>query len=66
MDMNELSRQVNHNVLKAFKDGVADALLVGVMAEDYSSAYRHGYEFGISIYCEMNKLDEEEEHETET
>ena len=57
---------MNEKNLNDFKDGVADALLVGVMAEDYSSAYRHGYEFGISINCEMNKLDEEEEHETET
>ena len=29
MDMNELTRQVNQNVLKAFKDGVADGLLHG-------------------------------------
>ena len=52
--------------LKAFKDGVTDALLQGTMSDHRPDGYKQGYDFGISIYCEMNKLDEEEEHETET
>lgn len=44
--------------LKAFKDGVTDALLQGTMSDHRPNGYKQGYDFGISIYCEMNKLDE--------
>ena len=47
--------------LKNFKDGVADALLCGNMADEYKHGYKQGYNFGIEMYCEINKLDEENE-----
>jgi len=40
-------------VLKNFKDGIADALLSGKMAETYSDGYKQGYDFGIAIYSRM-------------
>ena len=41
--------------LKNFKDGVADALLNGNMAEEYSDGYKQGYDFGITIYGRMEE-----------
>tara|TARA_B100000579_G_C22576972_1_gene731623 strand:+ start:653 stop:829 length:177 start_codon:yes stop_codon:yes gene_type:complete len=41
--------------LKNFKDGVADALLRGNMADDYSDGYKQGYDFGITIYGRMEE-----------
>ena len=39
--------------LKNFEDGVADALLRGYMADEYSDGYKQGYDFGITIYERM-------------
>ena len=61
MDMNELSRQVNHNVLKAFKDGVADGLLHGERDDKQGSHYyKQGYDYGIYLYGEL-KIEENSE-----
>ena len=51
--------------LNAFKDGVANALLDGNVNEDVKdkfcrSSYQKGYDFGLTMYCRYNKLDEEE------
>ena len=51
--------------VKHFKDGVADGLLNGNMADEYRYGYKQGYDFGIEMYSEINKLDEEE-NETRT
>ena len=38
-----------------FKDGVSDALLLGKSADvNLTSAYKQGYDFGITMYCEMS------------
>ena len=61
MDMNELSRQVNHNVLKAFKDGVADGLLHGKRDDKQSHHYyKQGYDYGVYLYGEV-KIEENSE-----
>ena len=59
--MNELSRQVNHNVLKAFKDGVADGLLHGERDDKQGSHYyKQGYDYGVYLYGEL-KIEENSE-----
>ena len=41
-----------------FKDGIADALLYGNMKENnVSDMYKQGYDFGITIYCELKEQD---------
>tara|TARA_R100001480_G_scaffold522_2_gene1372 strand:+ start:1370 stop:1543 length:174 start_codon:yes stop_codon:yes gene_type:complete len=50
--------------IKNFKDGVADAILNGNMAEiyknlrEYSDGYKQGYDFGITIFCELEEQGE--------
>ena len=46
--------------LNAFKDGVSDALLNGVMDDERRSSayYRRGYDFGLVMYQEINKEEE--------
>ena len=57
MDMNEFSRQLEHNVLKAFKDGVADGLLHGERDEKQGCQYyKQGYDYGIYLYSESLKF----------
>ena len=48
--------------LSAFKDGVADAILEGHKAEWHKNIYfyKQGYDFGLTMYAEYNKLDEDE------
>ena len=49
--------------LSAFKDGVADALLERVAKTDWHENlhfYKQGYYFGLTMYAEYNKLDEDE------
>ena len=54
MDMNEFSRQLEHNVLKAFKDGVADGLLHGERDEKQGSHYyKQGYDFGLVLHSDQ-------------
>ena len=48
---------LKQEMLKDFKDGIADALLSGTMATTYSDGYKQGYDFGITIYSRM--LEEE-------
>jgi len=52
--------------LRAFKDGVANALLNGNVNEDVKdkfcrSSYQKGYDFGLTMYCRYNQLESEEE-----
>tara|TARA_R100000541_G_scaffold48741_1_gene55826 strand:+ start:677 stop:844 length:168 start_codon:yes stop_codon:yes gene_type:complete len=53
---------MNNKELQGFKDGVADAILEGTRAEYHSERYyyKQGYDFGITLYCDLKKLDEEE------
>ena len=41
---------MNEEYLKAFKDGVIDALLEGRMSDLRPDGYKRGYDFGIFIY----------------
>ena len=59
MDKVLLIENLCKEYLKNFKDGVADALLNGNMADEYSDGYKHGYDFGITIYCQ--RMEEEQE-----
>ena len=45
--------------LSAFKDGVADALLEGYKSDWHENLYyyKQGYDFGMTMYSEINKLD---------
>ena len=47
-------------ILSAFKDGVADAILEGHRSETHEQKhyYKQGYDFGLTMYSELNKLDE--------
>ena len=48
--------------LHEYKQGLADALLIGAMRETYSDAYKQGYDFGLTLYCDLL---EQEENETD-
>ena len=57
-----------NTILDAFKQGYRDAFHRGVFnntfQESCSSAYKQGYDFGMTIYCEVNHSEEEiEAHE---
>jgi hypothetical protein len=58
----EVTKVLNHSYqsyISQFKDGVSDALLLGKSADvNLTSAYKQGYDFGITIYCEMEGLDD--------
>ena len=46
--------------LQDFKDGVADALLLGISADVYvTSAYKQGYDVGLYLYNEQLEKEEE-------
>jgi hypothetical protein len=49
--------------LQGFKDGITDAMLEGTRAEYHPNKYyyKQGYDFGITLYCDLNNLNEEEE-----
>ncbi len=43
-----------------FKDGVSDGLLIGVKSDsNYNHYYKLGYDFGITLYCELNNNEED-------
>ena len=46
--------------LHEYKQGIADALLIGAMRETYSYAYKQGYDFGLTLYCDLLEQEEEE------
>ena len=52
--------QIVKIILSAFKDGVADAILEGNRLEPHEQKhyYNQGYDFGLTMYSELNKLDE--------
>ena len=46
----------SHGVLKAFKDGVTDAMLYGKKDEKQESYYyKQGYDFGIDLFCKQEE-----------
>lgn len=59
-----------YTFLSQFKDGVSDALLLGKRADrpiaehveflniNLTSAYKQGYDFGRTMYCKMEGLDD--------
>ena len=56
----EVTKVLNHSYqsyISQFKDGVSDALLLGKSADvNVTSAYKQGYDFGISMYCKMEEI----------
>ena len=54
-------KQARQKELSAFKDGVADALLEGYASDWHDDLYyyKQGYDFGLKMYDEYKKLDEE-------
>jgi len=50
--------EVLEEYLKAFKDGVTDALLEGTMSDHRPDGYKQGYDFGIFLYGCMNEEEE--------
>ena len=54
-------KQAREKELRAFKDGVADALLEGYASDWHENLYyyKQGYDFGLKMYDEYKKLDEE-------
>ena len=54
-------KQTREKELSAFKDGVADALLEGYASDWHENLYyyKQGYDFGLKMYDEYKKLDEE-------
>ena len=54
-------KQAREKELSAFKDGVADALLEGYASDWHENLYyyKQGYDFGLKMYDEYKKLDEE-------
>ena len=54
-------KQAREKQLRAFKDGVADALLDGYSSDWHENLYyyKQGYDFGLKMYDEYKKLDEE-------
>ena len=48
-------KTMDKEYLKNFKDGVADALLKGNMAEEYSDGYKKGYDFGLTMYQRLSE-----------
>ena len=47
---------------KNFKDGIADAVLIGVevVPDEHAEGYKDGYEFGLTLHERLNHEKEEE------
>ena len=47
---------------KNFKDGVADAIIIGCEAipQTQAEGYKDGYEFGMTLHERLNNADEDE------
>ena len=56
MNLIELDKQIEkHKVIKAFQDGVTDALINGVRDDKQSHHYyKRGYDFGMTLYVEVD------------
>ena len=56
MSLIELEKKIKeHKVIEKFKDGVTDAMLYGIKAENQSHHYyKQGYDFGLFIVNELN------------
>ena len=52
MDLIELDKAlVEHSVLSKFKDGISDALLLGIKDDKQTHHYyKKGYDFGLTMY----------------
>ena len=57
IDAHHLDKKIESNgVLKAFKDGVTDAMLHGTRDEKQSHHYyKQGYDFGIDLFCKQEE-----------
>ena len=68
--MSEEDVRKEQKFIDEFKDGVEDALLLGKRADrpiaehveflniNLTSAYKQGYDFGMTMYCKMEGLDD--------
>jgi len=68
--MSEEDGRKEQKFIDEFKDGVEDALLLGKRADrpiaehveflniNLTSAYKQGYDFGRTMYCKMEGLDD--------
>ena len=58
----EVTKVLNHSYqsyISQFKDGVSDALLLGKRADvNLTISYKQGYDFGMTMYCKMEGLDD--------
>ena len=43
---------------KAYKIGLADALLIGRKSDNQPTGYKQGYDYGIYLWCELNPDEE--------
>ena len=61
----ENERASEQKKLSAFKDGVADGLLEGYKSEWHENLhyYKQGYDFGLTMYSELDGKDWESENE---
>ena len=61
-DPTEIKRR---GYLAFFKDGVADGLLSGIIDDKKRSSayYKQGYDFGLTMYSELDGKDWEADHE---
>ena len=63
--MNKISHSDLNIILDAFKQGYRDAYHRGVFHNVYqescSTAYKQGYDFGLTVYCEIEHPEEDSE-----
>ena len=57
-DYKEQRKKQNQTYIKNFKDGIADALFNGNMAEEYSDGYKAGYDFGLTLFNRLESNDD--------
>lgn len=54
-----------NEIIDAFKKGYRDAYHRGIFENTFhgscSTAYKQGYDFGMTVYCEINHPEEETE-----
>ena len=55
MKLQEFNNFLLSEHMRDYKNGISDALLIGIMAEEYGPFYKQGYDFGLSLYCEYNE-----------
>jgi hypothetical protein len=54
------TRPMEKIYLHEYKQGIADALLIGAMRETHSYEYKQGYDFGLTLYSDLLEQEEKE------